>query len=226
MAIIIIAAYGAGTIRREIVWQDNVRLWSDATRKAPSQGLPWTELGMAYTAKGKLDEALSCFRTAIEANYDNEGRSVAYNNIGMIHLRQHRLDEAEPSFQAAIHQRPQYATPHYGLGLVSMEKASRMHTVQDAKKAVRDAVQEFEIAIRLHPNYVKALWGLTRAQMFLGNLAEKAGTPKTAIQEYRTALSTFERLVQIDPKFPTAHPSPTASIQKLRARLDGLTRGG
>jgi Tfp pilus assembly protein PilF len=225
MAIIIIAGYGAGTLRRETVWQDNIRLWSDATRKAPDQGLPWTELGMAYTAKGKLDEALSCFRKAIQANYDNEGRSVAYNNIGMIHLRQHRVGEAESSFQAAIHQRPQYATPHYGLGLVSMEKASRIHTVQDAKKAVQDAVQEFQIAIRLHPNYVRALWGLTRAQMFLGDLAEKVGTPKTAIKEYRTALSTFERLVQIDPQFPTAHPSQTATIQKLRVRLDRLTRG-
>lgn len=219
LAVLTIGIYGVGTVRRGMIWTDNVRLWSDATQKTPNQGLPWTELGQAYIQDEKLDEALTSFHRAIKSDYDREGRSIAHNNIGMVHLRRGELDEAESHFKTAIRERQKYPTPHYGLGLVYLKKTQDTQSVKEASQRAQYAAERFTFAVRLNPNYTKALWGLTKTQIVTGSLAEKAGEGELAVAQYRAALDTFKNLLQIDPQFSSRHPSQAQSMEKLRGRL-------
>jgi tetratricopeptide (TPR) repeat protein len=219
-ASLIIGLYSAGTLRRVMVWTDNVRLWTNATQKAPNQGLPWTELGMAYIVREKLDEALSCFHKAAKAKYDREGRSIAYSNIAMIHAKRHEWDTAKLFFQEAIRERETYPIPHYGLGLLYLEAIKQAKSIEEAMKVGRKAEKKFQDAVLMNPNYVKALWGLTKSQMTLGSLAERAGKSGLAVTQYFSAIGTFNDLLQVDPGFVSAHPRKTATVKRLQNRLE------
>jgi tetratricopeptide (TPR) repeat protein len=218
-ALLLLGLYGIGTIHRNLVWSDDVRLWSDAVRKSPHEGLPWTELGMAYNANNDTANALSCFQNAIAANYDREGRSIAHNNLGMIYLREKDIEMAKTHFQASIRERPGYPTPHYGLGLAHMEGVNRAASLEAAKTQAEKAAEAFRKAIDLNPNYIRALWGLIRSYAAMGDLAQKEGDTRAAVTKYRSAIQTFDNLTRIDGKFSTAHPKKAALVENLRKNV-------
>jgi Tfp pilus assembly protein PilF len=220
LAVVITGLYGTGTALRNLVWMDNIRLWTDAANKSPNQGLPWAELGMEYNTRNDLDHALSCFHKAVAADYDQEGRSITHSNIGMVHLRRAELEKAETHFQEAIRQRETYATPYYGLGLTALEMAGKAQSPNDAMKQAESATRHFGKAVALDPGYTKAFWGLTRSYVILGDTANKEGDTKRADTLYRLAIQAFESLVRIDPRFPLEHARQAEAIEQLRARIN------
>ncbi len=220
LAVLITGLYGAGTVLRNLVWMDNIRLWTDAAKKSPNQGLPWAELGMEYNTRNDLDHALSCFHKAVAADYDQEGRSITHSNIGMVHLRRAELEKAETHFHEAIRQRETYATPYYGLGLTALEMAGKATSPNEAVKQAESATRHFGKAVQLDPGYTKAFWGLTRSYVVLGDTANKEGDAKRADMTYRLAIQAFEKLLRIDPKFPSEHPQQAQVMEQLRARMD------
>jgi hypothetical protein len=220
LTVLVTGLYGAGTVLRNLVWMDNIRLWSDAAKKSPNQGLPWAELGMEYNTNNDLDNALSCFYKAVAADYDQEGRSITHSNIGMVHLRRGELEKAETHFREAIRQRDTYATPYYGLGLTALEMAGRATSPNDPINQAESATRHFGKAVQLDPTYTKAFWGLTRSYLILGDIANKGGDAKRAGMIYRLALEAFDKLIRIDPRFPSEHPQQAQVMKQLRARMD------
>src|SRR6266540_4357767 len=56
---------GAATYARNSVWKDETTLWSDVVSKSPRKARPHDELGSAYAAKGRLEDAVGEFLEAI-----------------------------------------------------------------------------------------------------------------------------------------------------------------
>jgi Tfp pilus assembly protein PilF len=214
-----IGLYGAGTIHRNLVWVDNVRLWSDATQKSPDQGLPWNQLGTAYNTRKDLEKASTCFENAISADYDREGRSIAHNNLGMIYLKKEDIETAESHFHASIREREAYATPYYGLGLATMRRIKKGVSLDAASKYAEDAIDSFKEAISLNPRYVKAFWGLVRAYAAAGNVAKQRGQSDLASRQYNSAIQTFDELTRMSPQFYENHPEYEAYVDSLKKNL-------
>jgi hypothetical protein len=68
----VLCALAGASNWRAALWRDPVRLWRDATAKAPDKSRCWNNLGMAQLAAGADAEALAAFRRALALDPANE----------------------------------------------------------------------------------------------------------------------------------------------------------
>jgi tetratricopeptide (TPR) repeat protein len=161
VCIIIIAlliGYSIKTIYRNQIWKDDIRFWEELVRQYPGEGLPHQNLGKAYEGQNRIEDAEREYITAIKAKYDDEGRSIAYNNLGNIHLREKKYDEAEQCFEKAISIQPDFSAPYCGIGWILLTKY--YNNLQEGEKPERKFLERpikyLNIAIQLNPQFVKA----------------------------------------------------------------------
>jgi superkiller protein 3 len=80
----------------------------------PSDALAHYNLGNAYSAQGKLDEAVREYQEALRIN---PNLAEAHNNLGLAYSDQGKLDEAVRECQEALKINPNLAAAHLNLGL-------------------------------------------------------------------------------------------------------------
>jgi len=108
-------------------------------------------LGNAYQALGKREQASACFRKAIELKPD---LTEAHYNLGIVYRDLGRRDEAAACFKEVLRLRPDSAEAHYCLG----------HLFYDEDR-LEEAASCFRQALSLRPEYPEARWSLALARM-------------------------------------------------------------
>ena len=66
IAALCISALAWTTCARNEVWRTRNSLWEDAVAKSPGKYRTWSNLGGAYSNLGREDEAVKCFREALQ----------------------------------------------------------------------------------------------------------------------------------------------------------------
>jgi CRISPR-associated protein Csy1 len=124
----------------------------------------WNNLGIAFQALGRMDEALRAFNytVSLDANYP-----VAHYNLARIHLQRGDAKRALAHAQAAVRTRPQYVDAWLLLG-----------DIHRRNRESAQALAAFAAAVRAEPNHVPAR--ITRAEM-----VAEAGGYTEALEEYR-----------------------------------------
>jgi Tfp pilus assembly protein PilF len=117
-------------------------------------------------SRGKLDEAVSEYRTAIELD---SKLAVAHRNLGIVLFMQRQDDEALTQFHQALELNPGNAVAHATLGTVLRNRGQR-----------EDAIAEYRRALALDP-------GLATVHAFLGTLLFEQGTGGEAMVELQRA---------------------------------------
>ena len=122
---------------------DAVDLYRESLRAHPTAEAH-TFLGWTYSFQGRLDDAIAECKKAIAVDPDFGN---PYNDIGAYFIEMGRYDEAIPWLEKAT-QAPRYEAPHFprfnlGRAYVAKEMYSR-------------ALQEFQQALRLRPDYAAA----------------------------------------------------------------------
>lgn len=115
----------------------------------------YTFLGWTYSFQGKLDEAISECKKAIEVDPDFGN---PYNDIGAYLIELERYDEAIPWLERAI-QAKRYEPrhyPHYNLGRTYLIKGM-----------IKKALEEFEKALEVYPNYTLAKEAIDKVKFTL-----------------------------------------------------------
>ena|SRR3990172_9055964 len=104
-----------------------------------------TFLGWTYSFQGRLDEAIEECKKAIDLDPDFGN---PYNDIGAYLIEKEMFDEAIPWLEKATQARryESYHYPHYNLGRVYW-----------AKGMMKRALEEFEKALKIVPDYALAL---------------------------------------------------------------------
>ena len=69
--------------------------------------------------QGKLEEAVACYRRALELKPDY---TEAHNNLGVALKEQGKMDEAAACCRRALELKPDYAEAHSNLGSVLKEQ--------------------------------------------------------------------------------------------------------
>ena len=123
---------------------------------------------LQHQQAGRLDEALACYRRAIERRPDF---AQAHNNLGNVLRDQGRLAEAVAAFQTALRHKADFAAPHFNLG------NARMQQVQLA-----EASQCFRDALALAPGSAEIHNNLGTALMEQGKFEEAAASCGRALQ--------------------------------------------
>ncbi len=182
---------GVAAHERNLVWKNELTLWSDVVAKSPGKPRAHNNLGNAYEARGQLDDALLEYREAIQLDL---GFAEAHNNLGKAYVAKGQVDDAVREYHDAIRLNPVLVEPHLGLG--------------DAYKArgqLDDAVREYHDAMRLDP-------GRATTHNSLGNAYQARGQLDDALREYREA-------IRLDLGLAEAHNN-LGNAYKARKQLD------
>lgn len=85
MAVVLILGLCVMTVQRNLLYQDQVSLWSDAVAKSPHKARPHNNLGHAYALRGEWDRAIEEFRLAVQLD---QNYTLAQNNLRNAYLHQ------------------------------------------------------------------------------------------------------------------------------------------
>lgn len=158
-------------------WRDSESLWNRALAVTSRNDLAHHNLGYHFFLKGRLDEAIAQFKSALQIwpRY-----MVAMNNLGVALLKAGRPDEASAVLQRAIAINPKDARAHFNLGNVLMEKGQ-----------VDEAIAEYGKQLEITPDHVDTLLGLGKAFLEKG--------------EVTSAIVHYEKVLQFQPREASAY---------------------
>ena len=167
IACLIIFTLLATTYFRNMVWQDSVVLWNDATKKSPYKERTYYNRGLAFHKMGQLDKAMKDYNTAIALNsaYYRAyiSRGALYYQAGMITIAIENLNQA-----IALNPRSGIAYNNRGFMYEKMDMFDQ-------------ALEDFNKAIEFDPN------GVVHSYIDRGNIYLKRGNKELAISDFSKA---------------------------------------
>jgi Tfp pilus assembly protein PilF len=112
-----ILALSFATFERNKVWATSETLWRDAELKSPQLARPHLNLGVAYQAAGRYDEALAEYKHALTVN---PRLALAYSNMSSLRVHKGDLDGAEALLSKAIELSPGRIGPYVNLAAIKL----------------------------------------------------------------------------------------------------------
>jgi tetratricopeptide (TPR) repeat protein len=174
---LLVVCYSVLTYQRNIVWKDEISLWSDTIRRSPLKARPYINRGLAYAAKGNYDQAMADYNQAITSN---SIYAEAYLNQGIVYYAQRKYDQALADFNQALVMNPNFAQAYNNRGAVYYAKG-------DFDPAIDDYTQ----AVKLNPNFAEAYYNR-------GLIFDTRGNSDLA-------LADFNQAIKIDPEYKAAY---------------------
>ncbi|QEM66786.1 tetratricopeptide repeat protein [Geobacter sp. FeAm09] len=110
-----VATFSVATFRRNIVWQDTERLWTDTKSKSPNKPRIYANLGMYYTSVERYDEAIRAYETV---NRLYPWNPDVHFNLAQLYGAQGRTREAAREYGIALSLDPQHAKAREALKLL------------------------------------------------------------------------------------------------------------
>ena len=211
IVLIIASVFAALTIKRNLVWKDDLTLWSDAVEKSPLKARPFNNRGLVFKKVGYLDLALNDLNRAIAIN---PKYAQAYQNRGHLQKMRGDYDAALRDYSAVLLLEPGNADIYSSRGSIykrkgEMDKAMEDYTVSiklnpknpevyslraylyQLKDELDKAMADYNMAVLVQPNYVYAY--NNRGNLFLKN------------GDLTNAISDYNRSIAIDPNFGEAY---------------------
>lgn len=91
------------TLVRNEAWRTEISLWEDAAGKSPAKFRPWSNLGVYYAEAGRTEDALRCFRKAVQAEPRYQPSQV---NLATILCDQKKWHEAALTLTPLVRKNP------------------------------------------------------------------------------------------------------------------------
>ena len=177
----------ATTWKRNLVWSDELLLWSDAVAKAPGKARPHYNLGTVLSRRGLLDAAEHEFRAALAID---PGHAASLYNLGVILAAKGDTAGARADYEAALRLDPGLAEAHNSLG-----------TLYSAEGEQEKAIACYRTAIRLDPD--------------LADPHNNLGAALGANDDLNGALTEIEKAIQLAPDRASYHEN-LARVYELK----------
>ena len=172
-------AFGLGglTVARTRDFRSDLAVWTDTVAKCPGNARARGNLGRAYLALGRWEEAIAECRQELQLapTYNGDARA----NLGRALTELGRPAAALPYFEAALRLRPESFDVHNNFG-VALAALGRWP----------EAVAQYETALRLRPDDAELHNNFANALAKLGRLPE--------------ALAHYETAAKLEPGFVSA----------------------
>ncbi len=161
----VVGLYAYGTIQRNPVWRDEFSLWSDTVMKSPHDAIARANLGFALKSRGRLEEAIEQYRTAVGLDPNSE----MFKALGVAYTAAGQTDKAIEAFESALRIQPNDATTYNDLG-----------AVYEGLGMLDKAVEFYQAALKLNPD-------LPDTHYNLGLAYRREGLLDSAIVHFETA---------------------------------------
>ncbi|MDP3921136.1 MAG: tetratricopeptide repeat protein [Candidatus Omnitrophota bacterium] len=238
VGLVVVAVFSMLTYRRNIVWRDDVSLWSDVVEKSPNKGRGHGALCNALAARKDYDGALPYCLNAVRLNPKD---FLGYNTLGFIYTGQGKYAQAKEALQEAIKihleigLRRAYTTSEYDF--LSIAYNSLGNVVMDEGN-VEAAAGYYLKSSNLNPELSEAGFNLGRAFERMGKPREAAEAYEWVIVknqkyflaylnlaglygqhgDYPQVIKLLQRVVELDPKNIQAHQNLAVSYGALGDR--------
>jgi len=166
-AVLIMAALGTLTVRRNHDYRSAYAMWRDVIAKRPYNHRAHNNLAKALHTQGELDEAIEHYRASLRLS---PRYATAYNNLGVALAAQGNTFEAVEHYEQALRIQPDWAEAHNNLGLALAQRGR-----------LEDAADSYRRAIDAKPSYADAHYNLA-------NTLLRMGRTDLAIEHYNKAL--------------------------------------
>ena len=137
-----------------------------------------TAWALPSTSQGKRDEAVACYRRAVELKPDF---AEAHNNLGNALKDQGEFDEAIAGCRRALELKPDYAEAHNNLGVAFQGQGK-----------LDEAVACYRRALELKPDYAEAHLNESLVSLLTGDF-ERAGPSTSAGRPKIARAATFRK---------------------------------
>jgi len=176
IAVSMVLAFGVATYCRNMVWQEELSLWSDVVSKNPKNSSGWNNLGNALLENGKPLEAIENYKKALSLRPNH---AKAWGNWGKSLSELGKPLEAIEKYEKALMIQPGYARVwvHWGADLLKIHKPD-------------EAILKFRKAISIQADYAQAWGNLGAAYLFMGR--------------QKQAIEALERSVGLDSDYADA----------------------
>ena len=183
-----------------------------AEAMAPDDYFVQDDLGLAYYYKGQWDKAIYHFKKALATKEDY---GPARNNLGNAYAEKKEWDNAIEQYKIVTSDLL-YATPQFPF--------SNLGFAYYHKKEYELSEKYFEKALKVMPNFDRALYGLAKTYIATGRVPEAIESLETAVaknpkvqglhfelakaymlkRDYLKAYGAYIQVVQINPDSPLA----------------------
>jgi tetratricopeptide (TPR) repeat protein len=201
LAGVLLLALGTLTWKHTGSYRDEETLWRDTAAKNPAAWMAHNNLGNFLFQKGRVDEAMLQYQTALAIKPDS---MEAHANLGIVLDRQGQTDAAIGQLQEAIRLDPEIVETHHNLALELVKKGQFDNAIRQFQEALRlqpddaethnnlggalfkqgqtdEAIHQFEESVRLKPDNAEAHFNL-------GNALAMKGQTDAAISEYQAVI--------------------------------------
>lgn len=194
LAVIIIAAFGAGTFAQNRVWHNAIALWWRAVQYSPDSWSTHYNLGLAYL---ELKQHQAAANELTEARRLNPHEPIVLNNLALAHAGAGDALGAIPIVREALKLDPTLIEAHNNLGAFLFER-----------QQYNAARLEFLETLKRDPQSLSARFNLGRTLAALG--------------EHEPAIREFEAVLTAKPDDGEAHYQLGLSYQATGRRDDAI----
>jgi tetratricopeptide (TPR) repeat protein len=177
--------------RQTRYWKNTETLCRHTLACTTNNGAVNYNFGLDLFEKGRLDEAITCFRNALQTDPD---WADAQSTLGSALLQKGRVDEATTCFQKAFEINPDLADAHSNLGNALLQEGK-----------VDEAIAHSRQALEITPDFAEAHLNLGNALLQSRKLDE--------------AIFHLQEALLLRPDFPEAHGSLGVALAQ-RGRVD------
>jgi cytochrome c-type biogenesis protein CcmH/NrfG len=159
----------AVTVQRNEVWRSAISLWEDTVAQSPGKARAWCNLGTAYGEAQRREDALRCFRKAVELEPRYE---TAHVNAAFILNDLNRFSEAAAQCDQLVVVTPEAAT--------HVEVVHCLAVARIGLGQVQQGLAQLETIATTVPDY-------RPTQVMLGLIYSRLQQPRMALRYWRNA---------------------------------------
>jgi len=225
----LLVSLGVLTWRQCRIYADEETLWQATIATNPDSWMAYNNLGIKRRQAGRLDEAITHYKKALEIN---PRYAEAHFNLGNAFVHVGQPKEAAAQYNQALQLHPRYPAAHANLGAALLEMGRVDEAVAHLREAiaidprnaaargqlggalarlgrVEEAIVEFQSVLQLEP-------GSAVAENNLGNILLQSGRLEEAMSHLRQA-------VQIEETNPEAHYNLGNVFLRLQRHEEAVT---
>ena len=154
----LVIVYGAYSVKRNRIWQDNFTLFSETAKKVPDSPRVRGGLGLAYQQMNRLNDAIREFQRAIELN---PGLVNAHFSLAYAYEQSGRTDEAIAAYERAASLDSGFRDVQYNLAGLYVKRGR-----------LEDALTAYNRHLENSPGDIEARNNLGVVYAMLGRLAD------------------------------------------------------